>query len=290
MSTRSRRSRRGGHGGGGGGGGGHGGGDSRWLVTYADLLTLLMVLFLVLWVISTLDLKKFEQFKSGLGDFGNPAATEVQPEGGADATSTTEGGDATTTTAAGANADGTGGGALTEEQLGRLAGSLQQAIDQAGLGGLVSVDVQQRGLVISVTTDDVLFEAGSAELGPEAAGIIGAIAPQLATMSNSIVVEGYTDRRPLRRDGYDNWDLSADRALSVVRLLRDSYGIAPQRLAATGYGDQHPVAEGDDEASYAKNRRVQIVVVASEVEALNAPATSEPTTAAPTTSGVTVTT
>ena len=73
MSTKRRKK---GHGGG-GGGGGHGGGDSRWLVTYADLLTVLMVLFLVLWTISSIDLKKFEKFKSGLGDFGNPAAAQA---------------------------------------------------------------------------------------------------------------------------------------------------------------------------------------------------------------------
>ena len=83
---------------------GHGGGDARWLVTYADLLTLLMVLFLVLWVISTIDLKKFEKFKSGLGDFGNPAAETETPTAGI-------GEDASTTTIV---VDGTGPSAETD--------------------------------------------------------------------------------------------------------------------------------------------------------------------------------
>ncbi len=273
------RRRKGGHGGGGGGGGGHGGGDSRWLVTYADLLTLLMVLFLVLWVISTIDLKKFEKFKSGLGDFGNPAAETANPTAGIgeDASTTTievtgTGPDAETTVPTegtdaqpgGGSGDGSGsGGAMLDSgELGGLVNGLQSAIDAAGLDSSVTVSVDQRGLVITVTTDDVLFAPGSAELDPGAVAVIGAVAPALADIGNSVIVEGYTDRRPIRRQHYDNWDLSVDRAVTVVKLLRDSFGLAPSRMAATGYGDQHPVAEGDDEASFAKNRRVQIGVVA----------------------------
>ncbi len=284
--TRSRRGR-GGHGGGGGGGGGHGGGDARWLVTYADLLTLLMVLFLVLWVISTIDAKKFEKFKEGLGDFGNPAAvaaaqgnTKVvnkspSTDGEYNASTTTTvvssdptiGGDGTTV-----------GSVLNATQLGGLVAGLQQAIEGAGLGGVVMVNMDQRGLVISVSTDDVLFKPGSADLDPEATVIINTVAPQLATIGNDVIVEGYTDKRPLHRQNYDNWDLSVDRAVSVLKLLRDSPGIAPERLAATGYGDQHPVDDGDTEEAYAKNRRVEIVVVAGPADTGSAATVTETTT------------
>jgi chemotaxis protein MotB len=279
--TRSRRGR-GGHGGGGGGGGGHGGGDARWLVTYADLLTLLMVLFRVLWVISTIDAKKFEKFKEGLGDFGNPAAvaaaqgnTKVvnkspNTDGEYNASTTTT--IATADTSAGSDG-ATVGSVLDATKLGGLVAGLQQAIDGAGLGGVVNVNMYQRGLVISVSTDDVLFEPGSAVLGPEAALIISTVAPELANIGNDVIVEGYTDKRPLHRQGYDNWDLSVDRAVSVLKLLRDSPGIAPERLAATGYGDQHPIDDGDTEAAYAKNRRVEIVVVAGPVDGGAAPVT-----------------
>ena len=120
--------------------------------------------------------------------------------------------------------------------------------------------------MISVSTDDVLFKPGSADLDPEATKIISTVAPQLASIGNDVIVEGYTDKRPLHRQSYDNWDLSVDRAVSVLKLLRDSPGIAPERLAATGYGDQHPVDDGDTEEAYAKNRRVEIVVVAGPVD------------------------
>jgi chemotaxis protein MotB len=145
--------------------------------------------------------------------------------------------------------------------LAALKNGLQGAIDNAGLTGVVTLTNDPRGLVIAVTTDDVLFDAGSATLGPRAANVIGVVAPQLSKIGNSVIVEGYTDKRPLKKGGgYDNWDLSVDRAVRVVKLLRDSFAMDPARLSATGYGEQHPVAPGNDEASLAKNRRVQIVV------------------------------
>jgi chemotaxis protein MotB len=284
--TRSRRGHgRGGHGGGGGGGGGgHGGGDARWLVTYADLLTLLMVLFLVLWVISRIDLAKFEKFKSGLGDFGNAAAgpttTDALAELGLGANL------ASSTTTTGVDGSGPAGGAdgvLSAGELGQLQAGLEATIVAAGFGDVITVDVQERGLVISVTTDDVLFASGSGVLEPQASAVIDIVAGELADISNSVIVEGYTDKRALHRAGYDNWDLSVDRAVSVVKLLRDTYGLDPARLSATGYGDQHPVALGDDEASYARNRRVQIVVVAGEDTTTPTPTPTTPTTPTPST-------
>lgn len=317
--TRSRRGK--GHGGGGGGGGGgHGGGDSRWLVTYADLLTLLMVLFLVLWVISTIDLKKFEQFKSGLGDFGNKAAAAAAPSdtgaGSADpkSTSTTSAGNgtaagagagadsSTTTSSIAASAPGTGNGStppLDKNQLAEVAKQLDVTINQSGLDGVVDVHLEERGLVVSISTDNVLFESGSGTLTPAGASVLGSVAPQIALLPNSVTIEGYTDKRPLRRVGYDNWDLSVDRAVSVLKELRDNFGFAPTRLAATGYGDTHPVADGDDEASLARNRRVELVIVAgpsvdpsTDTSAPNASSsvTSTATTTATSTAGTSITT
>ncbi len=284
--TRSRRGR-GGHGGGGGGGGGHGGGDSRWLVTYADLLTLLMVLFLVLWVISTIDLKKFEKFKSGLGDFGNPAAaapasTEVgPPEGVSNSSPTTtttvpntaigaDGGDGSGATTTSFDV-GTGSGQapapeLNASQLSQLAQGLSQTLGGEGLGDVVNVHLEQRGLVISVKTDNVLFNSASADLRAEATKLVDAVAPSLSGIANDVVIEGYTDNRPLHRTGYDNWDLSVDRAVAVLKVMANGHGIDASRLSAVGYGEQHPVSTGTDDASLARNRRVEIVVIAGPAD------------------------
>lgn len=269
------------HGHGGGGGGGHGGGDARWLVTYADLLTLLMVLFLVLWVISTIDLKKFEEFKQGLGAFGNPAAGEtVASPGGASPPATgplagpgtadaasltvtvpsTVPGVATPTTPAPPTASAPP--VLAAGDLAATAAEVEAAISAAGLPDIVEVSAEERGLVVRIASDDVLFDSASAAVTPAGAGILAVVAPTLLEFSNKIVVEGHTDHRPLRREGYDNWDLSVDRAVSVIKLLRDSFGLPPDRLAATGYGDQRPLDPGGDAAALARNRRVEIVVLA----------------------------
>lgn len=271
--------------GGGGGGGGHGGGDSRWLVTYADLLTLLMVLFLVLWVISTLDLKKFEQFKEGLGDFGNPAANATVPgPGGAAPPGTAEAGShgagdaeltvtttsAPTTTVVPTSADAGGGDGdgdgpapmLDAVELQEAAAGVQAAVAAAGLPDVIAVTSEERGLVVRIASDDVLFDSASSTITPAGAQILSVVAPSLREFSNQIVVEGHTDHRPLRRDGYDNWDLSVDRAVSVIKLLRDEFGVVPERLGAAGYGDERPIAEGDDPEALARNRRVEIVVLA----------------------------
>lgn len=256
MSGHGRRGRGGGH----AGGGGHGG----WLVTYADLLTLLMVVFLVLWVISQIDLAKFEKFKEGLGDFGNPAAQEA-----ADAAAAAEAAAGAPTTTApmilqGGDSLLTSTGELTSAGLEALATTVQEAAAMAGLPDIITVNETDRGLVITVSTDELLFESGSAAVAPDGAAVLAVIAPALGGFNNKVLVEGHTDKRPLRRAGYDNWDLSVDRAVAVVKLFRDQLGLDPLRLSAAGYGEMRPIAEGDDEASLAMNRRVEIVVLATQ--------------------------
>jgi chemotaxis protein MotB len=283
------------------------------MVTYADMLTLLMVLFLVLWVLSTIDLAKFEKFKSGLGDFGNPAATAAAGGGGGaegdevcvtetaaadDGHGSTDDGHGSTDDGHGSTDDGHGsekaaepdpclgpgdagvpgegggtgdgtagngkgsGGTLGSGDLPAVAQEVQEAVAAAGFPDVVSVSVQERGLVVIVTTDNVLFGSGAADITADGAQMIGVVASTLNQFTNRIVVEGHTDKRPLRREGYDNWDLSVDRAVSVIKLLRDQYGIDSDRLTAAGFGERRPIAEGDDEASLARNRRVEIVVLA----------------------------
>jgi chemotaxis protein MotB len=244
MSGRKRG--RGGHGGGAGHGGGHGG----WLVTYADMLTLLMALFLVLWVVSQMNLKKFEQFKEGLKDLGGETA-DATAEAGSEVTTTL--------------AESGGGGNLDVTEMPEVARQIEDYVVTAGFPDVIAVTVDERGLVLRVSTDDVLFDPGSADVKLEGYNVLALIAGALEQFSNHVVVEGHTDVRPLKRDGYDNWDLSVDRAVSVVKILRDRFGIPPDRLSATGYGPERPIAEGDTQEVYAKNRRVEIVVLASQV-------------------------
>lgn len=289
-----------GHGGGGGKkkrrGGGHGGGgghgDARFLVTYADLLTVLMALFLVMWVLATIDLNKFKKFTQGLGDFGNPAAEVVKdvseaspgetvpPDGSTEDTTPTAGETTDTTEAAGGStgAPGSGGDGtseLTTGQLEGVAGRLNESLASAGIAASASsVKVEARGLVVTIQTDGVLFPSGSATMTQGGKDILAVLAPELQGIANKIMIEGHTDKRPLARVGYDNWNLSADRAISVLRVMANELGIPAERLAATGYGEFHPVDTGDSEEALARNRRVEIVVLAKATtpEPVSAPA------------------
>jgi chemotaxis protein MotB len=276
---------------GGGGGGGHGGGDSRWLVTYADLLTVLMVLFLVLWSISSIDLAKFAKFKSGLGDFGNPAAAQTsgEPVGGTglasgevtETTTTTIAGDPTASTVPTPTTVPTGDGpapSLTNAQLTAVAADIESALAAAGYASGSGIKLEKRGLVVSVSTDGVLFDSGRAELTAAGVSVIAAIAPSLAVISNHIVVEGHTDNRPIvGRGNYDNWQLSADRAVSVLKLLQTNFGVPADRLGAAGYGEYQPLDTSGTPEALAKNRRVEIVVMSAEAEAASSTALADPT-------------
>ena len=275
-----KRKRRGGH----AGGGGHG--DARFLVTYADLLTVLMALFLVLWVLATIDLNKFKKFTQGLGEFGKPSAKVVEniedaspgqtmpPETVAEDTAgeTSEtvypatgsgNGDGTGTGSGDGTGTGSGTGELTSEQLQQVAHTLEENLQAAQVPPeSASIRVEARGLIVTIETDGVLFESGGSKLRDAGHDILAALAPGLRSIPNKIIIEGHTDKRPLARKGYDNWALSTDRALSVLRVMAADFGVPADRLAATGYGEFRPIDTGDSPEALARNRRVEIVIVA----------------------------
>lgn len=264
--------------------------ELRWLTTYGDVVTLLLAFFVMLYAISQVDIQKFQLFVSGLADpFGNPSLSEgLLSEGSALV------GEATLSEPS-PGEDGVEGVALLEgmpaledevtdtttpppeeageagEQL-QPAGNLPEVRDQilaalaaAGFGErVVDFEIDTRGLVVAIATDDVLFASGSAEFGVEGRRIIAAIAPILAGFNNELLVEGHTDTVPIGQPGYDNWDLSADRALAVLKLLVTAHGIDPERLVAAGYGEFRPRASNETEDGKTMNRRVELVIVAEE--------------------------
>ncbi len=135
-----------------------------------------------------------------------------------------------------------------------------KAIKAEGMEQKVRVLETGKGVVIRFR-DDVLFESGSAELRPEAAPVIRRIADVLRSLeAYQLLVEGYADTQPISTARFpSNWELSAARALSVVRAFIAT-GVRPEDLAAIGYGEYHPVASNDTPAGRAENRRVEIVV------------------------------
>jgi chemotaxis protein MotB len=228
----------------------------RWLVSYADMITLLAALFIVLFAMSSLDLKKFQSFAEGVrASFGGSpvgsGSSVLDGDSGEGVLDTP--GPPTTTAAQAAE--------VQQEAFAAARRQIETALADAGLGGSVRFRTDARGLVLSVVSDEVLFDTGSSALRVEGGGILDALAPALARLPNEISVDGHTDDRPVRSGG-SNWELSTARATAVLRYLVERRGLDPSRIVASGYADQRPLVPNDTEEHRAVNRRVELVVLA----------------------------
>ena len=276
----------------------------RWLVSYADMLTLMMAFFIMLFAMSQLDLKKMEEFKKGaaeaLGASTNDGSLNPISEGMGAGGGVFNGGFAPTSGLLEQSANalqqmlenfkgGSGEGETgpvcaegkTETDTGEECsfgaggpGSGENGLENArsrierGLGALhalqnANVRLETRGLVVTIVTDNILFELGSATLGPGSTEVIGAIAAAIKEVPNQIVVEGHTDNLPLHSTTQyrDNWDLSAARAASVVQVMIEQFGLQATRFRVAGYADTRPIADNLSPEGRAKNRRVEIVIM-----------------------------
>lgn len=253
----------------------------RWLLTYADMITLLMVLFIVLFAISVVDKKKFAELADGLSHNLN-SSPKIMPAGSGildgGKTSKPDQGqldanppspvtpveEADLEKQLKANLQKQ---ALLKQEKVALNGAEQQieaALKAKGLQNSVSFAVTSRGLVVSIVTDQVLFDTNKADLKPVGQQILDAIAPALRNLPNDVSVEGHTDNVPITGGPFaSNWELSAVRATTVVRYLIATDGLQPNRLSATGYADTKPVVPNDSPAHQAQNRRVDIIVLSS---------------------------
>lgn len=263
----------GGHGKGGGrsrGGGhddgGHDGPDERWLVSYSDMITVLMALFIVLFAISQVDQQKYEQLKEGLADSLGGADSSVPVDGGSgilEGSRDTAAPERAETVAASqlAPADAAMAAARAEvDRLDALEAQLTSALSGAGLADRVSFRVTRDGLVGAIVADDVFFEGSSAVLQPTGLKVIDTMAPVLRQATQELELQGHTNHLPVAGSLYpSNWELSAARAASVVRHLQDD-GIAPRRMTAVGFADTRPLFAKTDKRAVAGNRRVDMVV------------------------------
>ena len=219
--------------------------SERWLLTYSDLITLLLIFFIVLYSMSAVDAKKFNEMSQSLSvAFGSGGKNGVLTGGRSIAP----------------------GEKVFKERREMLntQEKIRRMIAQKGLEGKVSTDVTDRGLVISVK-DTVLFAAGSADLTERAAEVIAGVANILSSTPNAIRVEGHTDTVPIHTSRFpSNWELSTTRAICVLRYFIQSGHISPERLSAAGYGEYKPAFPNSSERNRALNRRVDIVLLSSD--------------------------
>jgi chemotaxis protein MotB len=251
----------------------------RYLLTYADMITLLMALFIILFAIGQTDIAKFKRFQTGLQkEFGAPALDggtgvldgsqlPVDPDASAVLAYVSAGLTDPSTLATGGpeagNGAGEGGGSpweVTPANADATAEALEERIERAGVpAGEVEVRADERGVVIVLQTDGVTFRSGSWTLEPSGAQVLAALAGPLTTLVNRLIIEGHTDNQPMSSGGITNWELSGFRAASVVREL-ERLGIPDARLTIGGYGDTRPIADNATAEGRAANRRVEIVL------------------------------
>lgn len=236
----------------------HGGGMERWLLTYADMITLLLALFVVLFALSTINARKFAAFRAGLlPSVDHAAALTAGGQGLLQQPALVSPLHARSAIPAAA------AGVPAPTDLAALQARLEQALTRQGLQHDVAIRLETRGLVVQMLADRLFYAVDSAGLGPVGAQVVDTMAQVLAAEPNQIVVEGYTDSQPITGGPYpSNWALSAMRAVNVVSHFVQIDHLAEGRLAATGYGKTRPVAPNTTAAGMAANRRVDVVVLA----------------------------
>lgn len=236
----------------------------RWLVSYADFITLMFAFFVVMYAISSVNAGKYKVLSDSLvSAFKNVQPTSPDPQSNKQLLVGAAPKQIVMPTPS-ENPQQQKRDPKAEEQARKMQGmannvkqSLGSFIDQ----GKVRVTQSKRGVAIEIN-DSVLFDPARAELHPQSVSMLQAVAEMVRNTDNLIQIEGHTDNQPIRSTMYpSNWELSSARAASVVRLFADS-GIAPQRLVVIGYGDQRPVETNDNLDGRARNRRVTLNILA----------------------------
>jgi chemotaxis protein MotB len=217
-------------------------GMMRWLLTYADMITLLLALFIILFAISTISSVKMQRLVHAIsGGFSSTSDINNPPNGGT---------------------TGSEKGRTEEANMAEVKSQLDAYIAQQSLQQKVQTKTTKLGLVITLLSDKTYYDSGSADMRPETKQLLDAVAGQLRRVRNSVLVQGNTDNVPIATPSYPtNWELSAARATGVTRYLVEHDRITPTRIAFAGYGQFRPRVANDTDAHRTQNRRVDILIL-----------------------------
>lgn len=217
-----------------------GAGGLRWLLTYADMITLLLAFFIILYASSKVDAKKYTDLVSSLrAAFGVPGAPRpVVPIGD-------------------------GGEMLLPfpEPVGVLMQQLSVQLNEELKQEQVEIEQGERGVVLRFR-EPLFFTLGSATLSDGAKAVLAKLVPYLLEVPHAIEVEGHTDSLPVKSPFFpSNWELSVARATAVIRYLVEEYQFPPIRLAARGMADNQPLTPNDPRRGNPRNRRVELHIL-----------------------------
>ncbi len=234
----------------------------RWLVSYADFITLLFAFFVVMYAISSLNEGKYRVLAESLVNaFKNaPTSAQVAHVQQPPASGETGAGVIRPMTPKRPEAEFDPRIRRQTETMRQVAQDILKVMAPLVREGQVRVTQSLRGVTLEINAA-VLFSPGQATLQDESARVLTAVAQVLAGIPNRIQVEGHTDDSPIATPLYpSNWELSTARASSVVRLFA-AHGVASERMVAVGYADNRPVVPNTDAASRARNRRVTVLII-----------------------------
>jgi len=217
----------------------------RWLITYADLITLLLAFFIMMYTFSTQDARKYQEVSDRLKNIFT-GGSGVLKSGSAADSKKMEG------------QDGSVGAVDIEKELENEVAAISGALGQEHK---VSVFRDERGIVIR-TMDTALFDEGKAALKETAIVAMRKIVPTIEKSKRNLMIEGHTDNVPINTAEFkSNWELSTRRATEVVRHLIEKYDFPAQRISASGYAEFKPVADNDTPKHRALNRRIEIILL-----------------------------
>jgi chemotaxis protein MotB len=224
--------------------------SERWLLTYADLITLLMVFFVILFSFSIIDVKRFQDLKGSLDKAFNSGVLA-----GINSTSLSQ-----------SVANGTVTQRITStntDLTAQVASQLQKVADATGAGDQVTVNQVAEGVTVSLSAS-LLFQSGTADLKPGASQLLTQIAAPLKDISNPLEIIGNTDDVPPAATNSmfkDNWEVGSARASTVLRALVKDSQFPEDRLSAWSKGQYAPLAANDTPENRAKNRRVDLLIM-----------------------------
>jgi len=279
----------------------------RWLISYSDMITVLMALFIVLFAMSQVDQTKYVALKNSLsagfqdtttssgildGSAGTQDGTSVVPETtpaeGTAGMVSADGGlgqqasnpqaqseaEAAAASAA-ATTTGVDPAVLAAAQaeaahLEELEAQIEASMAANGLQDLVRYRIDERGLTLGLVANDVFFAPASAVMTPTALRVLDVAAPMIIGLNEQISIEGHANVIPVSGRYATNWELSSDRATQVLRRLVEADGMPGVRIMAVGFGDTRPLVEGDSPDALMQNRRVDIVILSSAPETVRA--------------------
>jgi len=243
----------------------------RWLVSYADFITLLFAVFTTLYAMSQTDKKKVEEVMQslqqsfGMVTAGAPAPKvnvlqskpinilpAIKPEMSISPSGRAHSGQVRTR--------------AEEKDFRQIKSSIEAYLVKQGAQDKVNLTITRRGLIVSLK-EAGFFDSGQAQIKQNAHELLNTIAEVMSQYNNPLRVEGHTDNVPINTSQFpSNWELSTARATNVLKYLIKNFDAEPQKISATGYGEYRPNVENTTPENRAKNRRVDIVLLSGDGE------------------------